>query len=168
ESIFQARVERRLPYQALLILEEALNFVPAYSASAAEAAAIATTKTIAQEGRKFGVGLVLISQRPSRLDETVLSQCNSFIIMRLVNPADQSFVRKVVESLGSDDTRLLPDLDVGEALLSGQMVNFPVLARIAKPKSVGEREEEDAFRDLENARNAQTRARAANSQQLAF
>jgi DNA helicase HerA-like ATPase len=109
------------------------------------------TKQIAQEGRKFGVGLVLVSQRPSRLDETTLSQCNSHIIMRLVNPADQSFVRKVIESLGEDEAKMLPDLDVGEALLSGQLTNFPVLARIKPPVSQGEREEEDAFEALEAA-----------------
>jgi hypothetical protein len=61
-------------------------------------------------------------------------------------------VRKVIESLGEDDARMLPDLDVGEALLSGQLINFPVLARIKPPESQGEREEEDAFVALEKAR----------------
>ena len=60
--------------------------------------------------------------------------------MRMVNPADQTFVKTVVESLGEEEVRLLPDLDVGEALLSGQMVNFPVLVRMKPPESRGERE----------------------------
>src|SRR5690606_29497319 len=115
---------------------------------------IEITKQIAQEGRKFGVGLILISQRPSRLDETTLSQCNSYVIMRMVNPADQNYVRRVVETLGEDEANLLPDLDVGEAILSGQIVNFPVLARIKQPKSVSEREETDAFDELEKAHRA--------------
>ncbi|MCY3788857.1 MAG: ATP-binding protein, partial [Gemmatimonadetes bacterium] len=102
----------------------------------------------------FGVGLILIRQRPSRLDETTLSQCNSYIIMRMVNPADQNFVRRVIETLGEDDSRMLPDLDVGEAILSGQFINFPVLVRMKEPESKGEREEEDAFEELEKARRS--------------
>ncbi len=150
-DIFQARVQEKLKLPVLLVLEEAHNFAPGRASTPAEERSIAITKQIAQEGRKFGIGLVMISQRPSRLDETTLSQCNSYIIMRLVNPADQNFVRKVIESLGEDEARLLPDLDVGEALLSGQLINFPVLVRIKPPESQGEREEEDAFKALEDA-----------------
>ncbi len=153
-DIFEKRVNGDLKLPALLLLEEAHNFAPGKATTTAEQRAITTTKQIAQEGRKFGVGLVMISQRPSRLDETTLSQCNSYIIMRLVNPADQNFVRKVIESLGEDDARMLPDLDVGEALLSGQMINFPVLVRIKAPESQGEREEQDAFAALEEARKS--------------
>ncbi len=86
-QIFEARVNRNLKLPVLLVLEEAHNFAPAKANTPAEQRAITITKQIAQEGRKFGVGLTLISQRPSRLDETTLSQCNSYIIMRLVNPA---------------------------------------------------------------------------------
>lgn len=152
ERIFSARVGNELALPVLLLLEEAHNFAPAQANTPAERRAITVTKQIAQEGRKFGVGLILISQRPSRLDETTLSQCNSYIIMRMVNPADQNFVRKVIESLGEDEAKMLPDLDVGEALLSGQLTNFPVLVRIKQPASSGEREEEDAFEALEKAR----------------
>lgn len=154
EDIFAKRVTDELRLPVLLVLEEAHNFAPAKPMSDAEKRAISTTKQIAQEGRKFGVGQVLISQRPSRLDETTLSQCNSFIIMRMVNPADQSYVRRVIETLGEDEVKLLPDLDVGEALLSGQFINFPVLVRIKRPQSQGEREEKDAFAELEQAHTA--------------
>ena len=152
DEIFDARVNGDLKWPALLILEEAHNFVPGKPITEAETRSIAVTKQIAQEGRKFGVGLVLISQRPSRLDETTLSQCNSYIILRMVNPADQAFVRKVVESMSEDETHLLPSLDVGEALLSGQFVNFPVLVKIKEPESKGEREEVDAFLALDETR----------------
>ena len=118
EDLFDARVRSELKLPVLLLLEEAHNFTPARANTPSEERSIAITKQIAQEGRKFGVGLILISQRPSRLDETTLSQCNSFIIMRMVNPADQNFVRKVIESLGEDEAKLLPDLDKGEAILS--------------------------------------------------
>jgi hypothetical protein len=160
DQIFEARVQNSLRLPVLFVLEEAHNFVPGQASSTAEERAVMMTKQIAQEGRKFGVGLILISQRPSRLDETTLSQCNSFIIMRMVNPADQNFVRKVIETLGEDDARLLPDLDVGEALLSGQLTNFPVLVKMKEPESKGEREEEDAFRALEKAHREAERGRA--------
>lgn len=151
ESLFEARVSDELRLPLLILLEEAHNFAPAHPSSSAEQRSITITRQIAQEGRKFRVGLILISQRPSRLDETTLSQCNSFVIMRMVNPADQSYVRKVVESLGEDEARMLPDLDVGEALLSGQFTSLPVLVKIKPPQSKGEREEADAFEELERA-----------------
>lgn len=152
EQLFEAKVTKKLRLPFLVLLEEAHNFVPGRGTSSAEQQSITITKQIAQEGRKFGVGLVMISQRPSRLDETALSQCNSYIIMRMVNPADQNFVRRVIESLGEEETRLLSDLDVGEALFSGQMVNFPVLVRMKPPESQGEREEKNAFEHLEEVR----------------
>lgn len=154
QEIFSARISNRLHLPVLFVLEEAHNFVPARASNPAEQFSISITKQISQEGRKFGVGLILISQRPSRLDETTLSQCNSYIIMRMVNPADQNFVRKVIESLGEDEARMLPDLDVGEAVLSGQLINFPVLVRIKQPQSSGEHEEKDAFKALEEANRA--------------
>lgn len=155
DAIFTARVDGGLAWPVLMVLEEAHNFIPAKALRPAEQRSIAVTKQIAQEGRKFGVGLVLISQRPSRLDETTLSQCNSYIILRMVNPADQNFVRRVVESLTEDEAGLLPSLDVGEAILSGQFINFPVLAKIKEPASKGEREETDAFKALDEIRAAQ-------------
>lgn len=159
DAIFEARVSEDLELPVLLLLEEAHNFAPGRATTPAEQRAVTTTKQIAQEGRKFNVGLVLISQRPSRLDETTLAMCNSYIIMRMLNPADQRFIRNVVETLGEDETRMLPDLDVGEAILSGQLVNFPVLAKIKQPESKGAREEDDAFKVLEEARvNLNSRA----------
>ena len=152
DDIFEARVRGELELPVLLLLEEAHNFAPAKANTPAEQRAITTTRQIAQEGRKFGVGLTLISQRPSRLDETTLSQCNSYLIMRMVNPADQAYVRRVVETLGEDEANMLPDLDVGEAVLSGQLTNFPVLVKIKEPISKGEHEEKDAFEALEEAR----------------
>jgi DNA helicase HerA-like ATPase len=104
--LFRLRTQGSLPYRYLMVLEEAHNYVPGHAETTAVARSIAITKQIAQEGRKFGVGLVLISQRPSRLDETALAMCNSYMIMRMLNPADQAFVRKVVETLGEDEARI--------------------------------------------------------------
>jgi uncharacterized protein len=160
DDIFEARVNEELGLPVLLLLEEAHNFAPGRATTSAEQRAIATTKQIAQEGRKFNVGLILISQRPSRLDETTLAMCNSYIIMRMLNPADQRFVRQVVETLGEDEARMLPDLDQGEAILSGELINFPVLVKIKQPESKGKRDERDAFEVLEEAnRNHNSRVR---------
>lgn len=168
EDIFEKRVSGDLKLQVLLLLEEAHNFAPANAYSEAEKRSISITKQVAQEGRKFGVGLIMISQRPSRLDGTTLSQCNSHIIMRMVNPADQNFVKRTIESISESEVRMLSGLDVGEAILAGQMINFPVLARIKPPESKGEREEEDAFASLEKAHSEarddnQRRAARANA-----
>ncbi len=165
DEIFEKKVQNDLKLPVLFVLEEAHNFVPSSANTPAESRSITTTKQIAQEGRKFGIGLVLISQRPSRLDETTLAMCNSYIIMRMMNPADQTFIRKVIESLGADDAKLLPDLDVGEAILSGQFINFPVLVKIKQPQSKGEREEKDAFEALEEARKEQDKSQKKSSPQ---
>ena len=163
EELFEAKVTEKLQLPFLLLLEEAHNFVPGRGTSPAEQQSIAITKQIAQEGRKFHVGLVVISQRPSRLDETTLSQCNSYIVMRMVNPADQTFVKRVIESLGEEETDLLPNLEVGEALLSGQMVNFPILVKMKEPESRGEREEINAFDHLKEVHDQEVRNQARNS-----
>ena len=163
-NIFDARVRDELKFQVLLLLEEAHNFAPGNANTTAQKRSINVTRQIAQEGRKFGVGLILISQRPSRLDETTLAMCNSYIIMRMVNPADQSFVRKVIESLGEEEVKMLPDLENGEAILSGQLTSFPVLVKIKEPASKGEREEKDAFKALEEA-NAENSKKSKYSRQ---
>lgn len=158
DDLFERRTRDSRALPVLLLLEEAHNFAPARATTPAQQRATAVTKQIAQEGRKFNVGLILISQRPSRLDETTLSQCNSYVVMRMVNPADQQYVRRVVETLGEDEARMLPDLDVGEAILSGQLVNLPVLVKIKEPRSRGEREEQDAFAALEAAHRQTARS----------
>jgi len=87
-------------------------------------------RRIATEGRKFGFGLCVISQRPSRLDATAPSQCNSQLILKIVNPNDQMYIRLTVESLAQSDLLALPDLSQGQALLSGAMVPSPSLVKI--------------------------------------
>lgn len=130
----------------LTVVEEAHNFVP--GSSEIQVPSTEILRQIATEGRKYGIGLILISQRPSRVDATVLSQCNSFIILRIINPADQKYVRDVVETLGMDDAKLLPDLATGEALITGECVRFPILAQVEIPHSRGRHEEEDFVKDF--------------------
>jgi len=94
---------------------------------------------IAREGRKFGLGLCLVTQRPKALDSNALSQANNMIILRLVEPGDQRHVQQASESLSSDLVEQLPSLNVGEALVMGKMIPVPALVKIklAKAKKSG-------------------------------
>ncbi len=94
---------------------------------------------IAREGRKFGLGLCLVSQRPKSLDANSLSQVNNMIILKLIEPNDQKHVQQASESLSSDLVEQLPSLNVGEALIMGKMTPIPALVkvRLAKAKRSG-------------------------------
>jgi hypothetical protein len=119
-----------LDIPCFLIIEEAHNFAPR------EVERIIVSRTIlrriAREGRKFGVGLCIVSQRPSRLDQDVLSQCNTQIVMRIVNPIDQDYIRKSAESITDDIINDLPSLARGEAIVCGSAVNCPMHIKIRK------------------------------------
>ena len=120
----------------LCVVEEAHNFIPSTSEGQANTPSVEIIRKVITEGRKFGVGLLLISQRPSRLDETTLSQCNTYMIFRLVNPRDQSFVEKVMENLTRSDSRLLPGFGPGQGIVSGQGVRFPLLIQVQQDKDL--------------------------------
>ncbi|WP_146041382.1 ATP-binding protein, partial [Vibrio vulnificus] len=79
-------------------------------------------KKIAGEGRKFGVGFAIVSQRPSKLDADVTSQCNTLITMRLKNPDDQRFIAKASDMVSKADLDELPNLSTGEALVCGRSI----------------------------------------------
>lgn len=140
-QLMDDRIDDKCP-RFLTVIEEAHNFIP-NRIDGVNAPSLPIIKRIATEGRKYGMGLVFISQRPSRLDATVLSQANSFLILRIVNPADQKYIRDVVETMGEDEARALPNLNTGEALLSGLFTRIPVMVRVEKSRSEGKHEEED-------------------------
>ncbi len=117
-----------LPYPVFILIEEAHNFAPA----GADIVTTGILKKILAEGRKFGVGVGLISQRPGKLDPDVLSQCNTQFLLRIVNPVDQARVRESVESVGRDLLNELPALTKGQAIISGMAVNTPVLCHIRR------------------------------------
>jgi uncharacterized protein len=120
----------------LCVVEEAHNFIPSAGEGQANTPSVEVIRKVITEGRKFGVGLLLISQRPSRLDETTLSQCNTYMIFRLVNPKDQNFVEKVMENLTRADSRLLPGFGPGQGIISGQGVRFPLLIQVEEDKEL--------------------------------
>ena len=85
---------------------------------------------IAREGRKFGLGLCLVSQSPKSVDAETLSQANNMIILRLVEPKDQRHVQTASENLSEDLVQQLPSLNIGEALVLGLMTKVPTLVKI--------------------------------------
>jgi len=118
--------ENFLDYPVFVLLEESHRFAPA----GASVVSTNILKQILSEGRKFGVGIGMITQRPGKLDQDVLSQCMTQIIMRIVNPIDQDTVAKTVEGAGRAMLAELPALTKGQAVISGVGVNTPVMCRI--------------------------------------
>ncbi|MGD8552160.1 MAG: ATP-binding protein [Anaerolineales bacterium] len=118
--------ELYLPYPVFILLEEAHHFAPAST----DVVSTGILKRILSEGRKFGVAVGLISQRPGRLDPDVLSQCNTQCLLRIVNPIDQNRVAESVETVGRELLRELPALTKGQVIIAGEGVNTPVLCQV--------------------------------------
>ncbi|WP_420139881.1 ATP-binding protein [Sphingomonas sp.] len=118
-----------------LFCDEAHLYIPQDVATSAAENAITVFERVAKEGRKYGVGLVVISQRPSEVNRTVVSQCSNLVAMRLTNGDDQSVVRRLLpDSLGGFSD-LLPVLDTGEALVVGDAILLPTRIRVSKPRN---------------------------------
>jgi hypothetical protein len=116
-----------------LFCDEAHLYLPEKTNSSVEDIGLQNFERIAKEGRKYGVGLVVISQRPAEVNKTILSQSNNFVAMRLTNAEDQSVIKRLLpDSLGGF-AELLPVLDVGEALVVGDASLLPSRIKITKP-----------------------------------
>jgi DNA helicase HerA-like ATPase len=113
-------------------VEEAHNFVPGSGEEKKSTPSLATIRKLLTEGRKFGTGVILISQRPNRLDETTLAQCNSFLILKLVNPKDQRWVQSVMEQMSDQDKNALKAFANGQAFISGHAVKFPLQVQVKR------------------------------------
>jgi DNA helicase HerA-like ATPase len=137
--IFNERRNKSIP-PTVLVLEEAHNFIP-QTASKEESISKSVFRTIAREGRKFGCSLCLISQRPVRLDTTVLSQCNTHLYLRITNPYDLDYIKQSAEGLSSDSVGMITSLRVGEALLAGEAVNAPTFFKVRERNSQPSRHE---------------------------
>jgi len=144
-----------------VVIEEAHNYAPSYIEEEILIPSRITLRRIAIEGRKFGFSLCIVSQRPSRLDSTVLSQCNSQVILRVVNPEDQHYIRQTVESLAETDLWTLPDLTQGEALLSGSMISIPSVVQIRLRESEESIKAVDRVREIDEYMEGERRRRAA-------
>jgi len=126
EIMRAASDKKRQIRPCFLVYEEGHNFAPAGIPSISKK----IIKKIAAEGRKFGVGFAIISQRPSKLDPDVTSQCNTIITMRLKNPDDQRFIAKTSDMFSSSDIEELPSLSTGEALINGRSIPAPLLVKV--------------------------------------
>lgn len=123
--------EKRHPIA--LFCDEAHLYIPANTNSVAEDKGLRNFERVAKEGRKYGVSLVVISQRPADVSKTVLSQCGNFVSMRLSNPDDQNVIRRLFPDNLGDFSDLLPILDVGESLIVGDACLLPSRIMIDEP-----------------------------------
>lgn len=134
----------------LIVLEEAHSYLKAGEHSISSR----TVQMIAKEGRKYGVGLLLVTQRPSELDETVLSQCGTMIALRMNNSQDRGHIRSAVQDELQSMVDLLPSLRTGEALISGEAVKIPSRVKFFKisnaPKSSDPKASEKWLQTIEN------------------
>lgn len=119
--------DQQLPY--LMVYEEAHNYIPR-SESAKYGTVKRSIERIAKEGRKYGISLMIVSQRPSEISETVFSQCNNFVAMRLTNPADQQYVKRLLPDDLSAITSTLPSLERQEAIIIGDSVSVPSIVKV--------------------------------------
>jgi len=129
---FWMEPDKRTPFA--LVCDEAHLYLPVRAdADAVERQALDTFERIAKEGRKYGVSIVVVSQRPSDVSRTILSQCNNFLVLRLTNDEDQSVVRRLMPDSMSGIIDILPLMDTGEAILLGDAVLLPSRIRLDAP-----------------------------------
>lgn len=138
-TLFRIAIEAKLsghPIPAIIAVEEAHIYAPKDTYAASKQ----IIERIAKEGRKFGIGLLLVSQRPRELSETALAQCGTLIALRTVNPSDQRHIQNSLEDVTSMITSSLPGLGKGEAIISGPSVPVPCLVRVDLFDDVVDRE----------------------------
>ncbi len=127
QQLFEYRKAGKIP-GFLLIVEEAHNYCPERGFGNAVSSSI--LRTIASEGRKFGMGLAIVSQRPAKVDKNIISQCNTNIILKVTNPNDLKAIVQSVEGLTSKTSDEIQRLPIGVALISGGSLQMPVMAEI--------------------------------------
>ena len=152
-------IEEKPEIPVLLVYEEAHNYVP-NSEFAKYRSVRESIERVAKEGRKYGISLMIVSQRPSEIAETIFSQCNNFVAMRLTNPTDQNYIRRLLPDSVSVITESLPALEKQEALVIGDAIALPTIIKVdsidRKPDSADVRFRQEwqkdwyevAFKDL--------------------
>ncbi len=132
ESLFWSRrkIEGGVKRPLLIVLEEAHRYLSATSQDVAQR----VVRRIVKEGRKYGIGAMVISQRPSEIDETILSQCGTYIALRLSNQTDRSRVRSTLAENLSGIVEMLPVLRTGEAIITGEAAQLPIRCRSYLPQ----------------------------------
>lgn len=128
-SYYYRRSEKKCDTPLLLVFEEAHKYAPRSNLSRYRASLTAIER-IAKEGRKYGTSLLIASQRPSEISETIFSQCSNFLAMRLTNPDDQAYVRRLLPDTLGNLTSGLSALESGEALLIGEATVMPSIVYV--------------------------------------
>jgi hypothetical protein len=116
----------------MIVCEEAHNYAPQIDTSAYRASR-KSIERIAKEGRKYGLSLMVVSQRPSEVSETIFAQCNNFISLRLTNSNDQNYVKRLFPDNSAAITEILPNLSPGEAIVVGDAVMLPAVVQFSMP-----------------------------------
>ncbi len=132
-KLFEMR-KRNEVEPGMIVIEEAHNFIPERGFDRAVSTNI--LRTIASEGRKFGLGLMVISQRPARVDKNVISQCNTQIILRVTNPNDINAIKKGVEGITVEMVEEIKRLPPGSAMVVSPELERPVIVRVRIRKSM--------------------------------
>jgi DNA helicase HerA-like ATPase len=127
KELFEYRKAGKIP-PFLLIVEEAHNYCP--ERGFGNAVSSTMLRTIASEGRKFGMGLCIVSQRPAKVDKNIISQCNTNIILKVTNPNDLKAIIQSVEGLTSQTYDEIQRLPIGVALISGASLQMPIMTEI--------------------------------------
>lgn len=117
----------------MIVCEEAHNYIPQDN-DAMYRSSRKSLERIAKEGRKYGLSIMVVSQRPSEVSETIFSQCNNFISLRLTNNSDQSYVRRLFPDNTNGITDILPNLAPGECIVVGDSVMLPAVVQMPLPK----------------------------------
>jgi hypothetical protein len=127
EELFKDRKAGKIP-PFLFVVEEAHNYCPEHGIGHAVSSSM--LRTVASEGRKFGMGLCVVSQRPAKIDKNIISQCNTNIILKVTNPNDLKAIIQSVEGLTSQTYDEIQRLPIGVALISGASIQIPILVEI--------------------------------------
>jgi hypothetical protein len=131
-------------FPILLICEEAHAYIPRASETQF-AGSRKSMERIAKEGRKYGVGLAIVSQRPHEVSETVLAQCGTFICLRITNPDDQGYIRSLVPESEGNLAGVLAGLGRGEAIVLGEAVPLPTRLQFDKPNPAPNSDDVDFY-----------------------
>lgn len=116
----------------MIVCEEAHNYIPQKD-NVSYRSSRKSLERVAKEGRKYGLSLMVVSQRPSEVSETIFAQCNNFLALRLTNNADQNYVRRLFPDNSNGITDILPNLAPGECVVVGDAVLLPAVVQMPKP-----------------------------------
>lgn len=119
----------------MLVCEEAHNYIPK-SGGAEYAASKHSIERIAKEGRKYGLSLMVVSQRPSEVSDTIFSQCNNFVVLKLTNINDQNCIKNLLPDNNSSLVDVLPTLSAGECLIVGDAAPLPAVIKMDMPNPI--------------------------------